>query len=97
VVSTKVLSPLLAVLWAAFFNFIAFLVFETKVADTIAKTVRPEGITMTVIAAGLIASICWNILTWRLGIPSSSSHTLIGGFAGAAAAHAGLHAIKAER
>ncbi|MHC1775165.1 MAG: anion permease [Lentimicrobium sp.] len=89
VVSTKVLTPFQAVLWAAFFNFIAFLVFNLNVADTIAKTVDTSAITLTVIMAGLIAAIIWNLLTWYFGIPSSSSHTLVGGFAGAAIAHAG--------
>jgi len=89
VVSTKVLSPFQAVLWAAFFNFVAYLVFNLHVADTIAKTVDTSAITLNVILAGLIASIIWNLLTWYLGIPSSSSHTLVGGFAGAAIAHTG--------
>jgi PiT family inorganic phosphate transporter len=95
VVSTQVLSPLAAVIWAALFNFLAYWIFELKVADTIAKTVRPENITLTVVLAGLIAAIIWNLLTWWWGIPSSSSHTLIGGFAGAGIAHAGsAHAIQ---
>ena len=89
VVSTQVLSPAAAVVWAAMFNFIAYWVFELKVADTVAKTVRPENITLIVVMAGLLASIFWNLLTWWYGIPSSSSHTLIGGFAGAGIAHAG--------
>lgn len=89
VVSTKVLSPLSAVIWAATFNFIAFWVFKLHVADTVAKTVENDFITLEVILAGLIAAIIWNLLTWWWGIPSSSSHTLIGGFAGAAVAHAG--------
>ena len=89
VVSTKVLSPLTAVLWAAMFNFIAYWLFELKVADTVAKTVKPENITLIVVMSGIIAAIIWNLLTWWWGIPSSSSHTLIGGFAGAGIAHAG--------
>ena len=89
VVSTKVLSPLAAVLWAALFNFIAYWIFELKVADTVAKTVKPGNITLVVVLAGLIASILWNLFTWWRGIPSSSSHTLIGGFAGAGIANAG--------
>lgn len=89
VVSTQVLSPAAAVLWAAIFNFLAYWIFELKVADTVAKTVRPENITLLVVMAGLLASIFWNLLTWWYGIPSSSSHTLIGGFAGAGIAHAG--------
>ena len=89
IVSTKVLSPLQAVLWAAFFNFLAYAIFELKIADTIAKTVDTGAINLQVILAGVIAAIIWNLLTWYLGIPSSSSHTLVGGFAGAAIAHAG--------
>lgn len=89
VVSTKVLTPFQAVLWAAFFNFVAYWVFELKVADTVAKTVKPEFITLPVVFSGLISAIIWNLLTWWKGIPSSSSHTLIGGFAGAGIANAG--------
>ncbi len=85
VVSTKVLTPFQAVLWAALFNVIAFFIFKDhSVANTIAKTVKPSFITLPVIFSGLIAAIFWNLLTWWYGIPSSSSHTLIGGFAGAA-------------
>ncbi|MXV14916.1 inorganic phosphate transporter [Hufsiella ginkgonis] len=84
IVSTKVLSPFQAVLWAAIFNFAAYFYFtDHKVANTVAKTVTENFITLHVILAGLIAAICWNLLTWYYGIPSSSSHTLIGGFAGA--------------
>lgn len=91
VVSTKVLTPLQAVLWAALFNFAAFFIFKDHaVANTIGKTVIDTYITLPVILAGLIAAIFWNLLTWWYGIPSSSSHTLIGGFAGAAVAHAYL-------
>jgi inorganic phosphate transporter, PiT family len=90
VVSTKVLTPFQAVLWAALFNFVAYFIFtEHNVANTVAKTVESQWITQDVIFAGLIAAIIWNLLTWWSGIPSSSSHTLIGGFAGAAIAHAG--------
>lgn len=89
VVSTKVLTPFQAVVWAAFFNFIAFWIFDLKVADTVAKTVHSEAINLEVVFAGICAAIFWNLLTWWYGIPSSSSHTLIGGFAGAAIAHAG--------
>lgn len=89
VVSTKVLSPFQAVLWAAAFNFIAFFIFKDHaVANTISKTVMKDFITLPVILSGLVAAITWNLLTWWYGIPSSSSHTLIGGFAGAAIAHA---------
>lgn len=89
IVSTKVLSPLSAVIWAAAFNFIAYWIFELKVADTVAKTVKPEFITLIVVFSGLIAAIIWNLATWWWGIPSSSSHTLIGSFAGAGMANAG--------
>ena len=89
VVSTKVLSPFQAVVWAAIFNCVAYFIFKDHaVADTISKTVHKEFITLPVILSGLIAAIFWNLLTWWYGIPSSSSHTLIGGFAGAAIAHA---------
>ncbi|OYU96022.1 MAG: inorganic phosphate transporter [Bacteroidetes bacterium B1(2017)] len=89
IVSTKVLTPFQAVIWAAFFNFVAFFIFKDHaVANTIGKTVHKEFITLDVIFAGLIAAIIWNLFTWWYGIPSSSSHTLIGGFAGAAIAHA---------
>jgi PiT family inorganic phosphate transporter len=89
IVSTKVLTPLQAVIWAAFFNFVAFLIFKDHaVANTIGKTVYSEFITLPVIFSGLIAAIIWNLLTWWYGIPSSSSHTLIGGFAGSALAYA---------
>lgn len=88
VVSTKVLTPFQAVLWAALFNFVAYFIFKDHgVANTIAKTVKTEWITLEVIFSGLIAAITWNLFTWWQGIPSSSSHTLIGGFAGAAIAH----------
>ncbi|WP_298303872.1 inorganic phosphate transporter [Flavobacterium sp.] len=87
IVATKVLTPFQAVLWAAFFNFLAYWVFGFGVADTVAKTAHTSSIDLTVILAGVIAAIIWNIITWLKGIPSSSSHTLIGGFAGAAVAH----------
>ena len=94
IVSTKVLSPFQAVVWAAIFNFVAFfiskyLIGEFKIANTIATSVNETFITQEVICAGLIAAIIWNLLTWWFGIPSSSSHTLLGGFMGAALAHAG--------
>ena len=88
IVATKVLTPFQAVLWAAFFNFLAYWVFGFGVADTVAKTAKTESINLTVILAGVIAAIIWNLITWWRGIPSSSSHTLIGGFAGAAIVHA---------
>ena len=94
IVATKVLTPFQAVLWAAFFNFLAYWVFGFGVADTVAKTAKSENIDLTVILAGVIAAIIWNLITWWKGIPSSSSHTLIGGFAGAAVAHAGFHVVN---
>jgi PiT family inorganic phosphate transporter len=89
IVSTKVLSPFQAVLWAAFFNFVAFfiakyIIGEFGIANTVSKTVYEQFITLPVILSGIIAAIVWNLATWWLGIPSSSSHTLIGGFAGSA-------------
>lgn len=93
IVSTRVLTPVQAVLWAALFNFVAYFIavhflggFGHSIANTVAKTVRPDFITTEIVAAGLIAAITWNLITWWFGIPSSSSHTLIGGFAGAAIA-----------
>ncbi len=98
IVSTKVLTPFQAVIWAAFFNVVAFFIFKDhNVANTNAKTVHAEVITLPVILSGLIAAIIWNLLTWWFGIPSSSSHTLIGGFAGAAIAHAGFSSIEVEK
>ena len=97
VVSTKVLTPLQAVIWAALFNFAAYFIFKDHgVANTIAKTVHQDFITLPVIIAGLVAAITWNLITWWYGLPSSSSHTLIGGFAGAAIAHAGFSSINPE-
>src|ERR1700730_9162619 len=94
IVSTKVLTPFQAVLWAALFNFAAFFVSkyiigEFKIGNTIAKSVNERYSNMQVSFSGLIAAIAWNLLTWWSGIPSSSSHTLLGGFMGAALAHAG--------
>lgn len=94
VVSTKVLTPFQAVVWAALFNVVAFWVFDMSVGNTVAKTVDNNVIDLWVILAGLLAATFWNLLTWWLGIPSSSSHTLIGGFAGAAVAHAGFGVIE---
>jgi PiT family inorganic phosphate transporter len=96
VVSTRVLSPRLAVIWAAFFNFIAFLIFGTAVAMTIGKgMIDINSVNETVILAGLIGAICWNLITWYLGLPSSSSHALIGGYAGAAIIKSGFGVIIA--
>lgn len=99
IVSTKVLTPFQAVLWAALFNFVAYFIFKDHgVADTVAKTVKNDVVgqadMLVVIFSGLIAAISWNLLTWWLGIPSSSSHTLIGGFAGAAVAAGGFGAVN---
>jgi len=97
VVSTRVLTPSLAVIWAAFFNFIAFLIFGTKVAATIAKgVVQPEVFTTAVIFAGVVGAIVWDVITWFFGLPTSSSHALIGGMGGAAVAKAGWSALIAD-
>ncbi|MDD5190183.1 MAG: inorganic phosphate transporter [Dehalococcoidales bacterium] len=97
VVSTGVLSPKLAVLWAAFFNFIAFAIFGTTVAHTIGNgMIDISTVTPYVILAGLIGAISWNLITWYFGIPSSSSHAIIGGYAGAAIAHGGFGVIVAK-
>jgi len=94
IVATKVLTPFQAVVWAAFFNFVAYFISkywigEFKIGNTIAKSVHENFITLEVILAGIIAAIVWNLITWKKGIPSSSSHTLLGSFMGAALAHAG--------
>ena len=94
IVATKVLTPFQAVVWAAFFNFLAYWVFGFGVADTVAKTAKTEHIDLVVILSGVVAAIIWNLITWWKGIPSSSSHTLIGGFAGAAIAHAGFNVVN---
>src|SRR6187431_976859 len=94
IVSTRVLRPQYAVLWAAFFNFIAFLVFGLHVANTIGTgIIEPSVIDAQVIFGALMGAIVWNVITWGLGIPSSSSHALIGGLAGAGIAKAGLSAV----
>ncbi len=94
VVSTRVLSPRYAVIWAAFFNFIAFLIFETHVANTIGKgVVDAHVIDTAVVFAALTGGIVWDLVTWWFGIPSSSSHALIGGLAGAAVAKAGARVL----
>ena len=97
VVSTKVLTPLQAVIWAAFFNFAAYAIFELHIVDTIAKVVDTGAINLQVILAGVLAAIVWNLITWYLGIPSSSSHTLVGGFAGAAIAFAGWGVVHSDK
>jgi PiT family inorganic phosphate transporter len=94
VVSTRVLTPAKAVVWAAFFNFAAVFIFGVHVAKTMGKGfVDLSAVTPQVILAGLIGAIVWDLITWYLGLPTSSSHALIGGYAGAAAAHAGFGAI----
>jgi PiT family inorganic phosphate transporter len=94
VVSTKVLSPVAAVGMASFFNFVAFLVFPLKVATTMGKgVINPDVINLTVIASALVAAIAWNLFTWWLGLPSSSSHTLVGGLVGAAVASSGWSSV----
>ena len=102
IVSTRVLRPQYAVIWAAFFNFVAFFIFKDHaVANTVANTVKPAVVNgsngMVIVLSGLIAAIFWNLLTWWYGIPSSSSHTLIGGFAGAAVAAAGFGSIDSTK
>ena len=94
VVSTRVLSPRYAVIWAAFFNFVAFLIFSTHVANTIAKDVVVQSaLTVGVIFAGLLGAIAWNLLTFWLGLPTSSSHALVGGMAGAAVVRGGFDVL----
>jgi len=93
VVSTRVLSPNAAVLWAAAFNFLAFLIFDTHVASNIAKGVTPGVVTLGLVAAGLIGAVVWDLLTWWWALPTSSSHALLGGLAGAALIKAGPSAL----
>ncbi|MGB7466192.1 MAG: inorganic phosphate transporter, partial [Candidatus Acidiferrum sp.] len=94
VVSTRVLTPFRAVVWAAFFNFVAAFVFGTAVASTIGKgMVHIELVNQQVLLAGLFGAISWNTITLILGLPTSSSHALMGGYGGAAVAHAGLKAL----
>jgi inorganic phosphate transporter, PiT family len=92
IVGTRVLRPATAVLWAAWWNFAAAWFFGVAVANTVAKWVEPEFVTAEVILAGLVGAIAWDLLTWRVGLPTSSSHALLGGFAGAAMAYAGTYA-----
>ncbi len=97
VVSTRVLSPRLAVIWAAVFNFIAFAIFGTDVAKAIAgDVVKPGVLTVGVIFSGLVGAIGWNLLTFVLGLPTSSSHALVGGMAGAAVARGGFDRLIAS-
>lgn len=100
IVATRVLTPIQAVIWAAFFNFAAYFISKYwigfKIGNTISKTVNENFITLEVILAGILAAITWNLITWWFGIPSSSSHTLIGGFIGAAIAHVGAFAQNGQ-
>src|ERR1051325_6454070 len=94
VVSTRVLSPGQAVIWAAFFNFVAAFTFGTAVAQTVgAKMIDINIVTFAVIFGGLAGAIIWDLITWYFGLPTSSSHALVGGYAGAAVAKAGMAAI----
>jgi PiT family inorganic phosphate transporter len=93
VVSTRVLTPRQAVAWAAFFNFAAFLFFGTKVAETISQVTVPGTFDNAAIFAALVGAIGWDLITWRLGLPTSSSHALVGGLAGAAVAKVGWSAL----
>jgi inorganic phosphate transporter, PiT family len=94
IIATRVLRPRFAVLWAAFFNFIAFASFGTKVANTVGSVVKPAFTSVAVIFAALVGAILWNYTTWWLRLPTSSSHALIGGLVGAGLAKGGLEAIK---
>jgi len=100
VVSTRVLSPRAAVLWAAFFNFVAMFVFAPKVADTISKIVQVDPHDQAfvyVVLAGLVGAIFWDLLTWWWGLPSSSSHALVGGFGGAGVAYGGWAVLRGDK
>ncbi|HQM87347.1 MAG TPA: inorganic phosphate transporter [Methylotenera sp.] len=95
-VSTRLLTPQAAVLWAAFFNFIAFVIFGTAVAKMVGKgIIDPDIVNNAVIFGALNGAIIWNLITWWLGIPSSSSHALVGGLVGAGVAKGGTGAIVA--
>jgi len=97
IVSTRVLTPRAAVLWAAAFNFVALFIFHQGVADTIAKTIHIEGTShayVWVVVSGLSGAIVWNLFTWKIGLPSSSSHALIGGLSGAGLAYGGLDTLQ---
>ena len=100
IVSTRVLRPRYAVLWAAFFNFVAMFVFAPRVADTMSKIVDVQAddtAYVWVVLAGLIGAIIWDLLTWWWGLPTSSSHAIIGGFAGAGVAHAGFDILNWDK
>jgi PiT family inorganic phosphate transporter len=100
IVSTRVLRPRYAVLWAAFFNFVAMFIFAPRVADTVSKIVDVQAADASyvwVVLAGLIGAIVWDLLTWWWGLPTSSSHALIGGFAGAGVAHGGFDVLNWDK
>src|SRR5512144_2311730 len=100
IVSTRVLSPRTAVIWAALFNFIALFVFHQGVANTIAKTVQirvADPAFVWIVMCGLLGAILWNMLTWWWGLPSSSSHALIGGLSGAGIAYAGPDVLNTDK
>ncbi len=100
IVSTRVLRPRYAVLWAAFFNFVAMFIFAPRVADTMSKIVdvrADDASYVWVVLAGLIGAIVWDLLTWWWGLPTSSSHAIIGGFAGAGVAHAGFDVLNWDK
>jgi PiT family inorganic phosphate transporter len=100
VVSTRVLSPQMAVLWAAFFNFVAMFIFAPKVANTISKIVKIDSndpTFMWIVLTGLIGAIVWDLITWWLGLPTSSSHALIGGLAGSGVAYAGWSVLRWDK
>jgi PiT family inorganic phosphate transporter len=96
VVSTRVLSPGVAVLWAAFFNFVAILIFNLGVADTMAEFIAPGSVNNRVIAATLLAACFWDLITWFWGLPTSSSHALVGGLVGAGLMQAGINCLRWE-
>src|SRR5512135_285609 len=100
VVSTRVLSPRLAVLWATVFNFVALFIFQQGVANTISKIVSvnaSDPAFVWVVISGLAGAIVWNLLTWWWGLPSSSSHALIGGLSGSGIAYAGWHVLNTDK
>jgi inorganic phosphate transporter, PiT family len=100
VVSTRVLSPRVAVLWAAFFNFVAMFIFAPRVANTISKIIRidpNERAFVYVVLAGLLGAVAWDLLTWWWGLPTSSSHALVGAFAGAGVAYAGIGVLHQDK
>src|SRR5881296_2824882 len=97
IVSTRVLNPAQAVAWAAFFNFVAAFVFGTNVAATIGKgLIHPQAVDVYVVLAGLLGAIVWNIITWILALPTSSSHALVGGLGGAAVIKSGVAALRPQ-